>query len=96
MKYGKLLSNATSATRKHSEGPETNDLKTFILEMQDVITDLRKQVRLARANAVFTSLDLSPAPPRGLAFLGDGEGVDFALTCRGLAIGAACLSLACC
>ncbi|ERE68516.1 putative peroxidasin like protein [Cricetulus griseus] len=44
VKYGKHLSNATSATHKHLEGPATNDLKKFIMEMQTVITDLRKQI----------------------------------------------------
>lgn len=47
VKHGKHLSNATSATHEHLEGPATNDLKEFVLEMQKIITDLRKQVRVA-------------------------------------------------
>ncbi|EDL36936.1 peroxidasin homolog (Drosophila) [Mus musculus] len=44
VKHGKHLSNATSATHEHLEGPATNDLKEFVLEMQKIITDLRKQI----------------------------------------------------
>lgn len=44
VKHSKRLSNSTSASYEHSEGPATNDFKEFVLEMQKTITDLRRQV----------------------------------------------------
>lgn len=43
-KHGRRPRNATSASYEHPRVPRANDFRDFVLEMQNTITDLRKQV----------------------------------------------------
>lgn len=70
-KHGKRPRNATSASYEHPQVPRANDFRDFVLEMQNTITDLRKQVPAA------TPLPQHPAFPRVRtdSFLCEHEGV---------------------